>query len=226
MNQIYCSNCGQLIPEVSNFCRFCGAAQHGPDASIYRVSQPVLGRAAIRAAEKSHKNPLKDEAKDEKPRYIKRRRLSPKVKLSFMVSYVQNTSILLVLLVLGLFVSPLLFGIALLFYALALYAVASLAYHHFYYSIDEQGFHMEYGSLHLERISVPYGKIQNINITRSPIDGMLGLYRICIETAGSASMEEETLVGGSRTKAEAHLPGVTLAQAKKIHDLVVRNISD
>ncbi|HET7673849.1 MAG TPA: PH domain-containing protein [Candidatus Saccharimonadales bacterium] len=227
MNQIYCSNCGKLIPENSNFCRFCGASQHGPQSGIYQIEHPTLGRAAVQAAEKAHKNPLSEENPDNSEQFIKRRRLSPKVKLSFMVSYMKDPSVLLlfILLLLGIAFSPVVFGGALLVFLLAVYVVAAISYNHFFYSIDEMGFQEEYGLLNTVKISIPYGKIQNVNITRSPLDMVFGLYRVCIETAGSASTEEQHMVGGDTTKSEAYLPGVTFEQAKKVHDLVVRKIS-
>lgn len=226
MNQIYCSNCGKLIPENSNFCRFCGASQHGRQSGIYQIDHPTLGRAAIEAAEKEHKNPLAKEEPVKNEQFIKRRRLSPKVKLSFMISYMQDPSVLLlfILLLLGMAFSPVIFGGALLVFLFAVYAVAAISFNHFFYSIDELGFQEEYGLLNKVKISIPYGKIQNVNITRSPLDMIFGLYRVCIETAGSASTEEQHVVGGNTTKAEAYLPGVTFEQAKKVHDLVVRNI--
>lgn len=226
MSQIYCSNCGKMIPETSKFCRFCGAAQHGPEAGIYRVEQPTLGKTAVKAAEKSRKNPLKDTEEKGAVEYIKRRSLCPQVKISFIIGYLQKTSIIPLLLLIGLVFDPIVFGGAILFYALALYVSAALAYNYFFYSIDETGFQKEYGIIHKHSVSVPYSNIQNVNISRSLIDRLLGLARINIETAGSASIDDRDVIGGSSSKAEAHLPGVTLEQAKKIHDLVVRNIDN
>jgi membrane protein YdbS with pleckstrin-like domain len=226
MSQIYCSNCGKLIPENSNFCRFCGASQHGPEAGIYQAESPTLGRTAVQAAEKTRKNPLKDTKDKGKNQYIKRRSLCPRVKISFIIGYLQKTSILPILLLVGLVFDPIVFGGAFLLYALALYVSAALAYNYFFYSIDEMGFQKEYGIIHKQSVSVPYGNIQNVNISRSLVDRMLGLARLNIETAGSASIDDRYVVGGSSSKAEAHLPGVTLEQAKKVHDLVVRNIEN
>lgn len=226
MNRIYCSNCGKLIAEGSKFCRYCGASQHGPKASIYKVENPVLGRTAVKAAEKEvdPKKKTNSQPKPDDPDYIKRRHLCPQVKISFIVGYLQKTSIIPILLLVGLMFEPLIFTASLILYFIVLYVSSALAYNHFYYGINELGFQKEYGVIHQQRVSVPYDKIQNVNINRSLVDRMLGMARINIETAGSASIDDRYIVGGSSSKAEAHLPGVTLDQAKKIHDLVIRNI--
>jgi uncharacterized membrane protein YdbT with pleckstrin-like domain len=226
MNWIYCSNCGKLIPESSKFCRYCGASQRGPKASIYKAEEPALGRTAVKAAEKnvqSNASP-RSQPEEDHPDYIKRRNLSPRVKISFIIGYLQKTSIIPLLLLVGLVFEPLIFTAALILYGITLYVTSALAYNHFFYGINELGFQKEYGIIHQQRVSIPYDKIQNVNINRSLIDRMLGLARLNIETAGTASVDDRYVVGGSSSKAEAHLPGVTLEQAKKIHDLVVRQI--
>lgn len=226
MNRIYCSNCGKLIAESSKFCRYCGASQHGPKASIYKAENPALGRTAVKAAEKGvapNKKP-KSQPKPDDPDYIKRQHLSPDVKISFIVGYLKKTSIIPLLLLVGLVFEPLIFSAAIILYSISLYVSSALAYNHFYYGVNELGFQKEYGVVHQRRVSVPYDKIQNVNINRSLVDRMLGMARINIETAGSASTDDRYIIGGSSSKAEAHLPGVTLEQAKKIHDLVIRNI--
>lgn len=229
MNRIYCSNCGKLIAEDSKFCRYCGASQHGPKSRIYKVGNPALGQTAVKAVEKEvdpKKPPKPKKPVEDDPDYIKRRHLCPQVKISFMVGYVQKTSIIPLLLLAGLFFEPLIFSAAFILYLITLYVMSALAYNHFFYGINELGFQKEYGVIHQQRVSVPYDKIQNINITRSLIDRMLGMARLNIETAGSASIDDRYIVGGSSSSAEAHLPGVTLEEAKKIHDLVIRNIDN
>lgn len=223
--RIYCSNCGKLIAESSKFCRYCGASQHGAKSSVYMVESPELGRAAVKATEKNAAAKVKPKPKENDPDIIKRRNLCPRVKISFIIGYLRKTAIVLLLLATGLVFEPLIFGSAIILYFIVLYVAAALAFNHFFYGVNELGFQKEYGFIHQRRVSVPYDKIQNVNITRSLIDRMLGLARINIETAGSASIDDRYIVGGSSSKAEAHLPGVTLEQSKKIHDLVVRQIS-
>jgi putative membrane protein len=226
MDRIYCSNCGKLIAKTSKFCRYCGASQHGPKASIYKIENPALGRTAVKAAEKEAgpKKKIKPPSPGDDPDYIRRRNLCPQVKISFIIGYLQKTSVIPILLLVGWVFEPLIFSAALILYGITLYVMSALAYNHFFYGINELGFQKEYGIIHQQRVSVPYDKIQNVNVTRSLVDRMLGMARVNIETAGSASIDDRYIVGGSSSKAEAHLPGVTLEQAKKIHDLVVRNI--
>ena len=225
MNWIYCSNCGKLIPESSKFCRYCGASQRGPKASAYRIESPTLGRAAVKAAEKEASPNKKPLPKQGDPDYIKRRNLCPQVKISFIMGYLQKTSIIPLLLLVGLFFEPLIFTAAIILYFITLYVASALAYNHFFYGVNELGFQKEYGVIHQQRVSITYDKIQNVNITRSLVDRMLGMARIHLETAGGASIDDRYIVGGSSSKAEAHLPGVTMDQAKKIHDLIIGNIT-
>jgi membrane protein YdbS with pleckstrin-like domain len=228
INRIYCSNCGKLIAESSKYCRYCGASQHGPKASIYKIDNPALGKTAVKAAEKEVKPDKKPAAPPmpDDPDYIKRSNLCPQVKISFIIGYLQKTSIIPILLVVGLVFEPLIFTASFVLYFITLYVASALAYNHFFYGVNELGFQKEYGVIHQQRVSVPYDKIQNVNISRSLTDRMLGMARINIETAGSASIDDRYIVGGSSSKAEAHLPGVTMPQAKKIHDLVIRNIEN
>ncbi len=224
MQWIYCSNCGKLIAQQSKFCRYCGASQQGLKASAYKVDEPVLGRAAIKAAETGVK-PSKAKPPEEDPDYIKRSHLSPMVQISFILSYAQKTSIILLLLLAGLIFDPLVFVALIILYFITLYVLSALAYNHFFFGINELGFQKEYGVIQQQRVSIPYDKIQNVNITRSAADRLLGLARINLETAGNASIDDRYIVGGSSSMSEAHLPGVTLPQAKQIHDLIIRRIT-
>lgn len=222
MSKIYCSNCGQLIPEYSNFCRYCGAAQHGGEAAAYRAEAPTVNHTpgVLAVAQAQLESEKSEEGKME---YIPRRHLCPRVKWSFIIGYINLTWILILLLLIGIFFDPLVFGGGLLLYFILLFAIANLAYNNFYYTVDEAGFNKEYGIIHKRHATIPYSKIQNVNITRSITDQVLNLARIDIETAGSSAETRREVVGGSSSLAEAHLPGLTIPQAKKLHDALLQN---
>jgi membrane protein YdbS with pleckstrin-like domain len=216
-SKIYCSNCGQLIPEDSNFCRYCGAAQHGTQASIYHASSaPVSHNPASYIQQTVNK-----QSPQHKIQYIKRRKLCKEVKWSFFMAYVGSTAILPLLFIVGAAIYPIIFIAALLVYFLTIYVAATAVYDSFYYALDETGFQKEYGIINKISVSIPYQQIQNVNITRSLADRMLGLSRINIETAGSSATQTREVAGGSKSKAEGHLPGLRLSEAKKVHDFLL-----
>lgn len=228
MTSIYCSNCGQLITASSNFCRFCGAAQHGIEAATYRANAPAVrhsigASAVIHAQNDISTPPTKQQEPVSEIKYLSKQHLAPMVKLSFMVSYMKVSSVILLLMFVGVLIDPILFGSAFGVYILLLYLLSNLAYNNFLFSVDESGFSKEYGVINKSQASIPYSRIQNVNITRSLSDRVFGLARIDIETAGTSSSKTKDIIGGSYSSAEGHLPGLTLKQAKKVHDILLHN---
>lgn len=223
MTSIYCSNCGQLIKATSNFCQFCGAAQHGDEASVYRAGNPAIvnsvGAQAVAQAGKSQPAAIKPK------KSISRQRLCGRARWSFVIGYLTYTGIILLLLVIGVVLNPIIFISAIVFYVFVLYIFASLVHSYFYYGIDEHGFNVEYGVLHKRNVSIPFDKIHNVNITRSVSDRILGLARIEVETSGSSLLQKNDIVGGNVTAAEGILPGLKLKQAQKVHDLLLEKSS-
>lgn len=157
---------------------------------------------------------------------ISRRHLSPRAKVAFIFSYIGRTAILLPLFAIGFFLEPVVTSVAVAAYILMILIVAQLVYQNYFFSIDEEGFQKWYGIIHKNQVSIPFEQIQNVNITRSLLDQMLGLSRIHIETAGGANTQAHHIAGGSATKAEALLPGVTLNLAREIHDLLLEKASE
>lgn len=218
MSKIYCSNCGKLISKNNNYCQYCGAAQHGPEAAVYRAEMPALEHPTVPTPETLNKPPAKSK---KALKYIPRNRLCPEVIVAFFINYLGRTAVLLVLILIGMFFEPVIFSIMFGVYLLVLYITAWAIYNNFYFSVDENGFQKEYGIIHKNHVSIPYQQIQNVNITRSLTDRVLGLAKISIETAGSSSPHKHNVAGGGQTYAEGHLPGVTMPQAKQVHDLLL-----
>ena len=215
MRQIYCSNCGQLIPNNSNYCKYCGATQHGQDATNFRANNdPVPVEESV-----SYKpTPKKDT--------IPKSKLSPTVIFIFFLNYLKVSFLLFVLLVVGIVMQPLIFSLVTLLAVIILITIALWAYSNFSYEVTDDGLFIKFGIIHQKTISVPFDQVQNVNIERSLIDRMLGLARISIETAGSAVTQPMQVIGGYTARSEAYIPGLTLNSAKTLHDILLDGTID
>jgi membrane protein YdbS with pleckstrin-like domain len=230
-----------MIPDTSNYCRFCGAPQHGPEAAAFQIQAPTLehfdapsfviqhaGEPDDKPSDKpSHdKHDKKEHTQhdDKDKNIIENQRLAGSARLIFFFSYMARTFPILLGLLIGVWFDPLVFGIILASFLFLLMLIAFAVHDSFRYSVDEHSFEKEFGIIHTQQVTIPFSHIENVNIVRTTADMLLGLARIDIETAGSAASTPRHVVGGSVSKAEAHLPGVTLDQAKKIHDLVLQKM--
>lgn len=217
--QIYCSNCGNLIGVDSNYCRYCGAAQHGEASALYRAqAQPIEHVTTVSAPAvvqaNTHTKHLEHEV-------IANRLLAPQAIWLFFINYNLRMIIVIPLLILGIYYQPLFIGIFAA-YEIILFFIAWVVYNHFHFTIDKHGFQKEYGIIHKRGVTVPFDQIQNVNIIRTLIDRMLGIAKIEIETAGSSSIAKREIIGNVRSKAEGLLPGLTLADARHIHDVLLQ----
>jgi len=217
MNQIYCSNCGQDIPVNSNFCKFCGAPQHGEAAGAYRVKAPAMltpeeARAAAIAKPRR------------KVELFKRQHLGPDAILYFFIAYVNKTILLLGLCLVGVFLMPQIFVFGILAYLFVMFLGALFTYNNFTFEINETSINIDSGVINKAEVSVNFTEIENVNIERTLLNRTLGVAVVSIETAGNSSG-----TGGSngkqgsldRLKPEAYLPGLRLDVAKKVHDLLI-----
>lgn len=215
MNQIYCSNCGQNIPANSNFCKFCGAAQHGAEARVYHVEAPVAEtpQAAIAQNESNgSKTP---------PETYPLQQLGGDAFLYFFFANISKTILLLGLFVVGAFLMPKLFVLLFIVYLVGILIGTALMYNNFRFEISEKGVEIQRGVIHKTEVSLPYTSIENVNIERTLADRVLGIARISIETAGSPWGTTTNGAQDKKVRAEAYLPGLTLERAKKIHDLLI-----
>jgi len=222
MTKKYCINCGVFIIAQANFCSECGAPQHGEEAGSFRANQPVKSiHAATVSTSEDEKQPHENSAHDtEIIQNIERRHLKSTVIISFMLSYVATTSILLVLLGIAIFFQIIYGALALAIYFFAIYISALIEYNNFFFSADDNGFQSQSGVIHIKTVTIPYQQIQNVNIKRSLTDRILGLSRVYIETAGNSG-DKKPMSGGYSTTSEGYLPGVSLESAKHIHDLLL-----
>lgn len=220
MSSIYCSNCGQLIPKSFNFCKHCGAAQHGKVSARYRLKKPVQDNTQ---AQKEHPTPT-GSTETKIAEYIKNckhQRLCSRTKVLFFINYLVASSALLVLFFIGIYLMPSIFVPGTIGYFVILYVIAHVVHRNFHYSLTNIGLEKEHGIIHKKSVTVPYNQIENINVTRSLLDRMLGISRLSIETAGGSDDDPRPIIGHQKTFAEADLPGLTFENAEELHDVLL-----
>lgn len=220
MEQIYCHNCGELADKNASFCWNCGAALHGHDATLYRSINHPLKHPTVPSQE------AKDEATDPRVQklldeLVPRRHLAPNTIILFFINYLGITGLVIPLFIVGIYFEPMV-ALAFAGYFIILYLIAVLVYNHFYFAVEEEGFRIDYGIINKRHVTIPFQNIQNVNITRSIIDRALGIGRLEIESAGSASAFKRDVVGGTKSKAEGYLPGLNMKDAEHLHDLVLQ----
>lgn len=218
MQQFFCTHCGKPIGLHANFCSYCGAAtkrianteQSGP--SVPPAPQPAVSAKA-------------PEAKDPLTVIIERRHLSPRARYLFFFNYVAVTSILIPFMIGFMFFDPLFAAIMLGIYFMMCFLSATITHNNFFFTIDSSGFEKDYGVFFKRHVGIPYEQIQNVNITRTILDRMIGVARLDIETAGSASPRKKEIVGGIRSNSEGHLPGISFEDARYFHDLLLQKVA-
>jgi membrane protein YdbS with pleckstrin-like domain len=213
MKQIYCSNCGTLVPGGANFCTNCGAPVHGSEAAVFRAQEPEVKDAQL--VHSLPKQALHDEVD-----YIPMQHLPIDALIFFFLSFLGKSGIIFLLLLVGAVLqpNPFLYGLGGYFAVLGI--VTMFVYNNFMYEIDKDGLKIASGVIFKHQVSLPYEQIQNVNIERTLLDRIFGFSRISIETAGSA-VPAGTGTGVLKAKSEAYIPGLHLDQAKKVHDLLI-----
>ncbi len=130
--------------------------------------------------------------------YGERQRLHPRVKLEWVGGWLIGISFFLVLEIGG-FAFDLAAGgntepisyvtIALIAAIVAAVVWAQFAYDNYWYSLLPEHMVVAKGVFFKTRTYIPYGRIQNVNVTRTIADRVLGLSRITVDTAGSRFSE-------------------------------------
>jgi membrane protein YdbS with pleckstrin-like domain len=220
MSTLYCINCGKNVPSKANFCPHCGAPQHGIEAGSFRASAPPVslhaGATAVTAALTNKEKASADEFKN-----IENKKLASNAVWTFFVTYLLRTAIIPLLLIIIVIESPLISLIGFIVYIVLLFLFSELVYNNFHYSTDDVGFQKSFGVLHKMQVSIPYQQIQNVNIRRSLADRIFGLCHVSLETAGNSNGARTQVTSTSGTTSEGYLPGLTLEDAKYLHDLLL-----
>lgn len=213
MSEMFCIHCGKQISDQAKFCPECGKpTPYNTARSVYPMGSEDTGKQSEPIENDSGRtvNEIIADYHD--------RRLSQRAKLLFSAHYVGRTGLMPAIFIVGIYFYPILFILLLIIYIIAIYVTAELTFNNFRYCLTETGFEKEHGIIHKHSVTVPYVQIQNVNVERNLIDRMLGLARISIETAGSTVVEPKEVVGGNSTHSEAHLPGISVTDAKSLHD--------
>ncbi len=71
-----------------------------------------------------------------------------------------------------------------------------LRYRNYTYYIADTEMIIRRGVLHIDRTAIPFEKVQNVNVSRSLLERLIGLATIKIETAGTNPGEAEGLIPG------------------------------
>ena len=74
---------------------------------------------------------------------------------------------------------------------LIIIAVAVLRYWFFRFRIEEDRIHIRQGILQKTSVELPFHRIQGISVERRPVDRLLGLVTVSLDTAGSETTEGE-----------------------------------
>lgn len=130
--------------------------------------------------------------------YGERQRLHPRVKLEWVGAWLIGIGFFLLLDIGGLAFDMAAGGdptpisivtVALVAAIIAAVVWAQFAYDNYWYSLQPEHMVVAKGVFFKTRTYIPYGRIQNVNVTRTVADRILGLSRITVDTAGSRFSE-------------------------------------
>lgn len=208
----FCPNCGAKRIKNGKFCTNCG----------YQLSSSKNLQTV--AVEKS-------EAETE---MLKFDDLHPNARWLFLFSYMKNTLVLLLLLLVSAmaslfsgdtFLSLVVFG-GLGVYIIGHLAAAQIAYKHYSFQVTDVAFRKQFGILHIHTASIPFERIQNVNVRRTLLDRIIGLSHVDIETAGTGGQKKSPIIGGKKSSAEGHIPGISPDEAEKVRSLIMKRARD
>jgi putative membrane protein len=95
-----------------------------------------------------------------------------------------------------------------------------MAYKRWFYEFGINSLKIESGIITKRYSNIPYGRIQNVDVFRGIIARMLGFSSVSIQTAGYSMMGKH-----GKINAEGSLPAVSVEEAEKIRELLMRKIS-
>ena len=95
---------------------------------------------------------------------------------------------------------------------------ANLTYDRWFYELTPDSLKIERGIIWKRYSNIPYVKIQNVDINRGILARLFGFSTISIQTAGYS-------YGQQRGFAEGNLPALSIQEAEKIRDFLVKKAS-
>lgn len=97
---------------------------------------------------------------------------------------------------------------------------ARLAYKFFKYEFTSDQLRIERGIIWRKYSNIPYQRVQNVDITRGVVARILGFSSVNIQTAGYSMP-----ANGRSTHSEGYIPAVSIDEAEKIREFVIKRIS-
>ena len=99
---------------------------------------------------------------------------------------------------------------------------ASLAYNRFFYEFTGNELKIEKGVIWKKYSNIPYERVQNVDVTRGIIARLCGFSTVNIQTAGYGGYYGRR---GFGMHSEGYLPAVSIKDAEKIREFVMKKIS-
>jgi putative membrane protein len=99
---------------------------------------------------------------------------------------------------------------------------ASLAYNRFFYEFTGSELKIEKGVIWKKYSNIPYERVQNVDVTRGIIARLCGFSTVNIQTAGYGGYYGRR---GFGMHSEGYLPAVSIKDAEKIREFVMKKIS-
>jgi putative membrane protein len=117
----------------------------------------------------------------------------------------------------SIFALVIIFAIIILFVFIEIYA--RLSYKFWKYEFTGEQLRIESGIIWKRYSNIPYQRIQNVDITRGIIARLCGFSTVNIQTAGYSAVGN-----GARMSTEGYIPAVSIEEAEKIREFVIKKI--
>ncbi|MEX0668258.1 MAG: PH domain-containing protein [Candidatus Saccharimonadales bacterium] len=237
----YCTNCGQAISVNNKFCASCGSpvakATNDPAATATTAVNSDGNSGNQSAQTRSHVPTFQYSDQGKHSRItthvpsdkdlltsgtVEFGDLHPNATWLFFLNYSAQTWVIPVLTIPGaIFFEMWWLWLILVAWLAANYLFALITYKNYKFEITPSSFHKEYGIVFKQSASIPFDRIQNVNIKRSLLDRMLGISHLEIETAGTGGTKKRNLLGGTTSASEGYVPGVAVAEAEDLKELLL-----
>ena len=96
---------------------------------------------------------------------------------------------------------------------------ARMAYNRWFYEFTPDQLIFERGIIWKKYTNIPYERIQNVDITRGIVARILGFSTVNIQTAGFSYTPNRNAF------AEGYIPAVSVEEAEKIREFVIKKVS-
>ena len=125
------------------------------------------------------------------------------------------------------------FILAIIFYVLFVLIIAEIyarmSYNRWFYEFTDDNLKTEHGIIWKRYSNIPYERVQNVDIKRGIIARMIGFSSMEIETAGQSGFGggygfRLGRRGHRQYHSEGHIPAVSIEEAEKIREFLMKKI--